>query len=70
MTGWNTFWKSFCVVLLLGQLRKSDKDKDRQASRKCVSLDQSYFKVSICSTNNPQPCLDPPNQNDTMAKDR
>ncbi len=26
-------------------------------------------KESVGSTNNPQRCLDPPNQNDTMAKD-
>ncbi len=29
-----------------------------------------FAGYSVCSTNNPQPCLDPPNQNGSMAKSR
>ncbi len=38
--------------------------------RGCYSVERMIARNSVCSRNSPQPCLDPPNQNGTMAKGR
>ncbi len=53
-----------------GVIRRIQSSGHVLANVRIVENRARQCKNSVCSRNSPQPCLDPPNQNGTMAKGR